>query len=56
MQEEVRDERFNLALGCLMGACIGDASGAVLEKLGREPTDDEVDVINFLKSICFFFF
>lgn len=33
----------HLAQGCLIGALIGDAAGAVLEFLGRAPTEDEVD-------------
>ena len=31
------------AMGALLGACIGDASGGVLEFLGRAPTPREVD-------------
>ncbi|MCP5424552.1 MAG: ADP-ribosylglycohydrolase family protein [Gammaproteobacteria bacterium] len=31
------------ALGCLLGACVGDAAGATLEFLGHQPTPDEVD-------------
>lgn len=31
------------ALGCLMGALVGDATGATLEFLGRKPTSTEVE-------------
>lgn len=31
------------ALGCLIGACVGDAAGATLEFLGRRPAPAEVD-------------
>lgn len=31
------------ALGAVLGACVGDASGAVLEFLGREPSPQEVE-------------
>jgi hypothetical protein len=30
------------ALGCFLGACVGDAAGAVLEFMGRAPTAAEV--------------
>ena len=30
------------ALGCLLGACVGDAAGATLEFIGRTPTSQEV--------------
>jgi ADP-ribosylglycohydrolase len=33
----------NAALGCLLGACVGDAAGAVLEMMNRKPTLAEVD-------------
>lgn len=31
------------ALGCLLGACVGDAAGAVLEFIGRKPTAEDVN-------------
>lgn len=31
------------AQGCLLGALIGDATGATLEFLGRKPTEDDLD-------------
>ena len=31
-------------LGIVFGVCGGDALGAPLEKIGRKPTRDEVDV------------
>lgn len=31
------------ALGCLLGACVGDAAGATLEFLGRRPSASEVE-------------
>ncbi len=34
---------MDAAMGCLLGACIGDAAGATLEFLGRKPTLEEVD-------------
>lgn len=33
----------DVALGCLLGACSGDAAGATLEFLGRRPTHTEVE-------------
>jgi ADP-ribosyl-[dinitrogen reductase] hydrolase len=33
---------LNRALGALIGACIGDATGAPLERLGRFPTESDV--------------
>ena len=33
----------NAAIGCLLGACCGDAAGATLEFIGRKPTDAEVE-------------
>ena len=35
-------DRADAALGCLLGACIGDAAGGTLEFLGRPPRADEV--------------
>ena len=35
--------RFDAALGSLLGACIGDAAGAVLEFMGCAPTAADVD-------------
>jgi ADP-ribosylglycohydrolase len=32
----------DVALGTLLGACIGDAVGAPLEHLGRKPSEKEV--------------
>lgn len=32
------------SLGTVFGACIGDAVGSILEKLGRIPTPEEVDL------------
>lgn len=32
-----------VALGCLLGACAGDAAGATLEFMGRRPTRAEVE-------------
>src|SRR5712672_1217099 len=37
------DQSFDSALGCVLGACIGDAAGAVLEFLGRKPNTLDVD-------------
>ena len=34
--------REDAALGCLLGACVGDAAGATLEFLERQPTPEEV--------------
>ena len=31
------------ALGCIIGACAGDAAGAPLEMLGRKPNEEEVE-------------
>jgi ADP-ribosyl-[dinitrogen reductase] hydrolase len=36
-------KQYDSALGCMLGACIGDAAGAVLEFLGRKPTSLDVD-------------
>src|SRR5262245_3664460 len=36
------NDRYDFALGCLLGACIGDAAGATLEFLGRVPSQEEV--------------
>jgi ADP-ribosylglycohydrolase len=36
------NEYYESALGCLLGACVGDAAGGTLEFLGRQPTDEEV--------------
>jgi ADP-ribosylglycohydrolase len=33
----------NASLGCLFGACVGDAAGATLEGIGRKPTMPEVN-------------
>ena len=33
----------NAAIGCLLGACCGDAAGATLEFIGRKPTNAEVE-------------
>lgn len=37
------ENRYEAALGCLLGACVGDAAGATLEFLGRTPNLSEVD-------------
>jgi len=36
------DPTYDAALGCMLGACVGDAAGATLEFIGRVPTRDEV--------------
>lgn len=33
---------YDVALGSLLGACIGDAAGATLEFIGHKPNEDEV--------------
>jgi hypothetical protein len=45
--------RFDAALGAFLGACVGDAAGAVLEFLGCPPTKEQVgrDCCNSLSSI-----
>jgi ADP-ribosyl-[dinitrogen reductase] hydrolase len=35
-------DRYDAAFGCFLGACAGDAAGAVLEFLGRQPSNTEV--------------
>ncbi len=35
--------RDDAALGCFLGACVGDASGAVLEFIGRKPSENDVN-------------
>lgn len=42
VQGNVLHWRMNRALGAVVGACIGDAVGAPLEKIGRQPTSAEV--------------
>lgn len=42
MDGPATDATLDRALGALMGACIGDACGATLERLGRAPTPAEV--------------
>src|SRR5882724_1874347 len=37
------NQLYDSALGCMLGACIGDAAGAVLEFLGRKPNAVDVD-------------
>ena len=34
--------KYNAAKGCLFGALYGDAAGATLEFLDRDPTPEEV--------------
>lgn len=34
---------MDAALGCILGACVGDAAGATLEFLGRKPQFEEVE-------------
>ncbi len=34
---------YSTALGCLVGACAGDAAGATLEFIGRPPSNNEVE-------------
>ncbi|RKZ88434.1 MAG: hypothetical protein DRR19_12555 [Candidatus Parabeggiatoa sp. nov. 1] len=36
------EERYDAALGCFLGACVGDAAGAVLEFIGYKPSMAEV--------------
>jgi len=36
------DSGKSAAWGAFLGACVGDASGAVLEFLNRRPTGEEV--------------
>lgn len=38
----VEGEVLDRALGCVLGACVGDAAGATLEFLGRQPGHEEV--------------
>ncbi len=38
------------ALGAFLGACVGDAAGATLEFLGRQPEPDEVAVAMHMKG------
>ena len=35
--------RDDAALGCFLGACVGDAAGAVLEFIGHKPSETEVE-------------
>ena len=37
------ETNHDAALGCLMGACVGDAAGAVLEFMGRKPNETDVE-------------
>jgi ADP-ribosylglycohydrolase len=41
--EVVAKNPYDAGLGCLLGACVGDAAGATLEFLGHKPTPDEVE-------------
>jgi ADP-ribosylglycohydrolase len=36
------NDRYSAAFGCFLGACIGDATGAVLEFIGHKPSLTEV--------------
>ena len=37
------DQLYDSALGCFLGACIGDTASAILELLGRKPSIIDVD-------------
>jgi ADP-ribosylglycohydrolase len=39
------DAAADAAYGSLLGACVGDAAGAVLEFIFRMPTEDEVRLL-----------
>ena len=43
VKDNGRKYLLDAALGCLLGACAGDAAGAVLEMLGRKPRAEEVE-------------
>jgi ADP-ribosyl-[dinitrogen reductase] hydrolase len=43
LEELLRDEKFLRSLGCIVGAFVGDAAGAVLEFVGEEITESHVD-------------
>ena len=45
---------MDFAYGAVLGACCGDAAGAVLEFVGRIPSDEEVRV-SLLGSFILFF-
>ncbi len=40
---EPTQDTYDAAIGCLLGALVGDAAGATLEFLGRQPTQKEVN-------------
>ncbi|NEP10577.1 MAG: ADP-ribosylglycohydrolase family protein [Symploca sp. SIO2C1] len=40
---EPAQDTYDAAMGCLLGALVGDAAGATLEFLGRQPTQAEVN-------------
>lgn len=44
MTEETSPRHNDFARGAILGALIGDAAGATLEFLGRQPTADEVEM------------
>ena len=35
--------KYDAGLGCLLGACVGDAAGATLEFMDHDPTEQEVE-------------
>ena len=35
-------DQYDAALGAFLGACVGDAAGAVLEFMGRTPNTEDV--------------
>ena len=39
--DEMNNDRYEFALGSLLGACVGDAAGATLEFIGRTPSYEE---------------
>ena len=40
---EPTQDTYDAAMGCLLGALVGDAAGATLEFLGRQPTKEEAN-------------
>jgi ADP-ribosyl-[dinitrogen reductase] hydrolase len=42
MNQQTAENRYDAALGCFLGACVGDAAGAILEFLGYKPSMLEV--------------
>ncbi|NET61262.1 MAG: ADP-ribosylglycohydrolase family protein [Symploca sp. SIO2E6] len=41
--ESIAQDTYNTAMGCLLGALVGDAAGATLEFLGHKPTQQEAN-------------